>query len=136
MVAGVTREQTFTIVLNGMCHLYKYNSIVYVSIPPPTTVFTVQVTPSSSGLLTAGQTGFSLSCDVSGTDNLNSPTFTYQWRKDGDVISGQQGRILSLSPLTTSTAGQYTCRVTVTSTSLSRSITVINNSHNVSIQRE
>ena len=103
--------------------------------PSPThIVITVQVTPSSGGPLTAGQTGFSLRCDVSGTDNLNSPTFTYQWQKDGDVISDQQGQTLSYSPLTASNAGQYICEVTVTSTSLSRSITIISNVQDVSIQ--
>ena len=123
---------------NVLPHLYCDSQIKlrYCSPPPHThtPVITVQVTPSSSGPLTAGQTGFSLSCDVSGTDNLNSPSFTYQWRKDDDVIADQQGRTLSLSPLTASNAGQYICEVTVTSTSLSRPITIISNVHDVSIQ--
>ena len=86
---------------------------------------------SNSDHLTVGQTGFSLSCNVSGTDNLHSPMFTYQWRMDGSVISGQH---LSLSPLTTSHARQYTCRVTVASISLNRSITVISNPQDVRIK--
>ena len=94
------------------------------------------VTPSvdTSPSLTAGQTGFSLDCDVSGTDNLNSPTFTYQWRMDGRALSGQQGRTLTLSPLAASHAGQYTCQVTVVSSSLSSDITVTSNTQTVNIQ--
>ena len=95
------------------------------------------MTPSSNGPLTAGETGFSLSCDVSGTDNLNSPSFTYKWRKDGSIIPGQQGRTLSLSPLTISDVGQYTCNVTVASTSLSSDVPVTSgNTQLVSIQCE
>ena len=98
-------------------------------------VITAQVTRSSSGPLTAGQTGFSLSCDVTGTENLNTPTFTYQWRRNGGVISGQQGSTLSLSPLTASNAGEYNCSVTVSSTSLSSTVTVnSDNTETVSIQ--
>ena len=98
---------------------------VYVSLTPHT-VITVQVTFScANDSLTTGQTGFSLSCDVSETDNLNSPTFIYQWKKNGSVISDQQGRTFSsLSPLTASNAAQFTCEVTVSSPSLNESITV------------
>ena len=55
--------------------IYKYDKILVSTL---TSVVTAQVTRSSSGPLTAGQTGFSLSCDVTGTENLNTPTFTYQ----------------------------------------------------------
>ena len=88
---------------------------------------------SSSGPLTAGQTGFSLSCDVTGTENLNTPTLTYQWRRNGGVISGQQGSTLSLSPLTASNAGEFDCSVTVNSTSLSSTVTVKSNTDIVSL---
>ena len=104
---------------------------------PLTSVITAQVTHSSSGPLTVGQTGFSLSCDVTGTENLKTPTFTYKWRRNGGEISGQQGRTLSLSPLTASNAGEYDCSVTVSSTSLSSTVTVNSgNTETVSIQRE
>ena len=89
--------------------------------------------------LTAGQTdGFYLDCDVSGTDNINSPTFTYQWRMNDRALEllDQQGRTLSLSPLVTSHAGQYTCQVTVGSSSLSSNITVTSNTQTVNIQRK
>ena len=94
-------------------------------------VITAKVFHSNNGSLTAGQTGFSLSCDITGAENLNTPTFTYQWRRNGGVISGQQGSTLSLSPLTASNAGEYNCSVTVSSTSLSSTVTV--NSSNTDI---
>ena len=98
-------------------------------------VITAQVTRSSSGPLTAGQTGFSLSCDV--TDNLNTPIYTYQWKRNGGIISGQQGSTLSLSPLNASNAGEYNCSVIISSTSLSSTVTVNSgNTETVSIQRE
>ena len=100
------------IALINQCHKILISSVI-----------TVQVTRSNNGSLIAGQTGFSLSCDVTGTENLNTPTFTYQWRRNGEVISGQQGRTLSLSPLTASNAGEYNCSVTVSSTSLNSTVT-------------
>ena len=91
------------------------------------------MTRSSGGTLTVGQTGFSLSCDVTGIENLNTPTFTYQWRRNDGVISGQQGSTLSLSPLTASNAGEYNCSVTVNSTSLSSAVTVNSNTDILSL---
>ena len=88
---------------------------------------TAQVIPSSEGLLTAGQTNFSLTCNVSGTGNLESPAFTYQWKKDEDLIPDRHRRTLSLSPLNVSNAGQYMCEVTVTSQSGPFNSTVISN---------
>ena len=96
-------------------------------------VITAQVTRSSSGPLIAGQTGFSLSCDITGTENLNTPTFTYQWRRNGRVISAQQGSTLSLSPLTALNAGEYDCSVSVSSTSLSSTVTVNSNTDNLTL---
>ena len=84
---------------------------------------------SSGGKLSVGQTGFSLTCQVSGTGNLNSPTLTYQWWQNGRVVSGQEGDTLSLPLLTLSDAGEYTCSVSVSSSSLSSTVTV--NSTNI-----
>ena len=97
-------------------------------------VVTAQVIASSDGLLTAGQNGFSLTCNVSGTGNLNLPTFNYQWKKGGGIIPGQQGRTLSLSPLNVSTAGQYMCEVTVISLSGPFNSAVISNIQDTRIQ--
>ena len=94
------------------------------------------MTRSNSGPLTAGQSGFSLSCDVTGTENLNTPSFMYQWEKNGQVISGQQGSVLSLSPLSASKAGEYNCSAIVNSTSLTSPVTVSTDTDIVLIKRK
>ena len=101
------------------------------ALPPLNPGVTVQVTRSSSDPLTAGQTGLSLSCNVTGIDNFDAPTLTYQWHRNGQVISEQHGSTLSLSPLSASKVGEYNCTVIVNSTSLNFPITV--NSRNTEI---
>ena len=95
---------------------------------------TAVVTPSSSSSPTLVQTGFSLTCDVSGTENLNSPTLTYEWQRNGSVLSNQQERTLSLSPLSGSHVGEYVCKVTVNSTLLSSVEMRTSGTHTVSAQ--
>ena len=71
-----------------------------------------------------GQTGNTLTCDVSGTDNLN-PTITYQWTRNNGSTQTQVGtnsNTLILSPPRLSNAGDYTCSVTVSSTLLNNDI--------------
>ena len=68
-----------------------------------------------------GQTGYTLTCAVTGAENL-SPTITYQWTKDNGATQTQVGtnsNTLSFSPLSLSDAGRYTCTVTVSSPYLS-----------------
>ena len=94
---------------------------------------TAMVTPNSSSSLTLGQTGFSLTCNVSGTDNLN-PTLTYEWRRNGGVMSNQRERTLSLSPLSGSQVGVYVCMVTVDSDLLNSAEMRTSGIHNLSAQ--
>ena len=82
---------------------------------------------------TLGQTGFSLTCDVFGTDNLN-PTLTYEWQRNGNVVSNQRERTLSLSPLSDSHVGEYVCTVTVDSALLSSAEMETSGTHTVSAQ--
>ena len=86
-----------------------------------------------------GQTGNTLTCDVSGDDRLN-PTITYQWTKyDGStrIQVGTNSNMLTLdpSPLQLSNAGDYMCSVTVRSSLLNNDI-MANSSHRVMIQSE
>ena len=55
-------------------------------------------------------------------------SMTYQWLKNGAVVSGQKMATLSFSPLTFSDAGNYTCQATVTSSLLSDPITTASSS--------
>ena len=95
---------------------------------------TAVVTPSSRSSLTLGQTGFSLMCDVSGTGNLNSPTLTYEWRRNSGVVPNQQDRTLSLSPLSGSQVGEYVCEVAVDSTLLDSAVMHTSGTHTVLAQ--
>ena len=79
---------------------------------------------------------YSLTCTVTGAERLTQSDagamVTYQWLKNGTVISGQTMATLSFSPLTFSDAGSYTCQATVTSSLLSDPITTASsNSENV-----
>ena len=74
--------------------------------------------------LMVGQTGNSLTCDVTGADNLN-PMITYQWtRNDGSTQTpvGTNSDTLTFSPLRLSNAGDYNCNVTISSTLLNSPI--------------
>ena len=99
----------------------------------PVPAISVQIT--DSGVPVLGQNGYSLTCNVSGTENLN-PNITYQWTKNygSRVQVDSATRILSFSPLKLSDAGQYTCQVTISSLYLRNDITVMN-SQDIGIRR-
>ena len=74
---------------------------------------------------------YSLTCDVTGAENL-SPSITYQWTKNnGNQIGTNEN--FSFSSLRLSDAGQYTCRATVSSPYLSGDITMTG-THDIRIQ--
>ena len=75
-----------------------------------------------------GQTGNTLTCDVSGADNLN-PTITYEWIRNGETVPDGSSRSLNLSPLQLSHAGDYVCHVTVSSTLLNNDISASSGSN-------
>ena len=68
------------------------------------------------GIVLIGGQGFSLSCVVSGAENLN-PIITYNWIKDNgtQIVVDSHGSVLSLPSLRLSDAGQYSCQVIVNS---------------------
>ena len=74
---------------------------------------TITVTVSGDGGDFEVGESTSLSCDVSGTDNLAGPTLTYMWLRDGVIIPSAVEATLILGPLRTSDSGSYLCRVTV-----------------------
>ena len=127
-VGGVTETQTTTVIVNGTDDLnYQPRSLIlilYFSLLTHAVISAKVTSSGSGGSLSVGQTDFSLTCQVSGTENLNSPTFTYQWWKNSRVVAGQQGDTLSLPLLTLSDAGEYTCSVSVSSSSWGSTVTV------------
>ena len=83
-----------------------------------------------------GQNGYSLICVVNGAENLNA-SIVYQWTKNNgtqtQIQVGADPAVLSFSPLKLSTAGQYTCNITVSSLHLDNDITM-KGSEDVTIQ--
>ena len=84
-----------------------------------------------------GQTGFILTCDVSGADNL-SPLITYRWTKsNGTQTVVADHSVLSFSqPLSFCNAGQYVCQVTVMSSLLNNQLYVSNPYNVLTLQGE
>ena len=70
----------------------------------------------------AGST-YSLTCTVTGAEGLTGSTTTYQWFKDGVMVSGQTMETFSFTSLSFSDAGGYTCQATIMSNLLSGPIT-------------
>lgn len=69
---------------------------------------TVQLTDNGTPP-TPGQ-DYSLTCELSGVNN-GSLSITYQWKRDGAVVSTE--RTLSFSPLRLADAGRYTCQASL-----------------------
>ena len=68
-----------------------------------------------------GQTGNTLTCDVTVPRNLN-PTIAYQWTRNDGTTVGTNSNMFTLSSVSLSDAGIYICRATVSSDLLSNSI--------------
>ena len=68
---------------------------------------------------------YSLTCAVTGAERLSDSgaMVSYQWFKNGAVLSDQAMVTLSFQLLVVSDAGTFTCRATVTSSLLSGPIT-------------
>ena len=62
---------------------------------------------------------YSLTCTITGTERLTISNVTYQWFKDGAVVSEQAMETLSFSSLTLSDAGSYSCATILSSYLLS-----------------
>ena len=71
----------------------------------------------------AGQ-NYSLMCTVSGADSLYPTINHYQWVHTRSQV-GTNSPTLTFDPLVLSDAGQYSCEVTISSSLLSRNITIV-----------
>ena len=71
------------------------------------------ITANLNAPLMVGQTGYTLTCNVSGADNL-SPTMIWFYRNGSTQTQVGNSRTLPLSPLRLSHAGNYSCNVTST----------------------
>ena len=102
---------------------------------PPAPDVSVDIT--TSGPPTLGQSGYSLTCGVTGAENL-SPSITYQWTKNNGTHTQLRvgtDRVLSFSPLRLSDAGRYTCQANVSSPYLNNDI-IITDTQDITIHGE
>ena len=76
----------------------------------------VNVEITTNGTKVLGESGYSLTCDVTVTGaDAGNPSITYQWTKNnGTQTQVGTDRVLSFSPLRLSDAGRYiyTCQAT------------------------
>ena len=81
------------------------------------------VTANLNTPLMVGQTDNTLTCDVSGADDL-TPTIAYQWTRDGVTVQSGSSNTFNFFPLRLSLAGQslYACSATVASNLLNGNI--------------
>ena len=86
----------------------------YYLIPYAHAVPTITISIISSAATPVVGSIYSLICSDTRTGSFTDATVTYQWFKNGAVVSGQMMATLSFSPLAISDAGNYTCQATVT----------------------
>ena len=87
------------------------------------------ITTNFNTPMMVGQTGYTITCDVSGADGLN-PIIAYLWTgNDGTPQTPVEtnSKFLTLSSIGLSDAGVYTCNAIVNSDLLSNSIMMSNN---------
>ena len=101
-------------------------------VPPTGLTITATVT-GGGGSFEVGEST-SLSCDVTGAENLAGPTLTYMWLRDGETLTGQEDSMLT--DLTTSDSGSYTCVVTVSDDLLITPITSTSAPVTITVRRE
>ena len=103
-------------------------NILFNSIAPPVTVLIIddETTP------TAGQ-NYTLTCSVTGAENLNS-TITYQWTKNDGTVIHTISNTLFFSTLRISNAGHYICKINISSDYLIQDIDASSNPFSVEFQ--
>ena len=74
-----------------------------------------------------------LTCNVDRADMITNPTTTYQWSRNGMVVSEQTQPTWSFSSLAYSDAGQYSCAVNISSTILPSTISAVSDPFNVTL---
>ena len=122
------------IAANGM-EFVMHTSDIVIKVIFSVPNITVEVTTNKTPVL--GQDGYSLTCEVTGAENLN-PSITYQWTKIEDTDHeiqfdiGNNSNILFFDSLSYLDAGVYICQVDVNSDFLNENIS-FNSSLSISI---
>ena len=77
------------------------------SITTPTTTVATAIPPLTVRIVNSGST---LTCETSGGVSM---AYTYMWLRNGGIVSGQTSSTYSFSPPMESDSGQYKCRVSI-----------------------
>ena len=131
-----SEEQTedVNVIVMSECSIVALSGILcdlisHLSDPSITVSVSGDVAPVARMMLT-------LTCNVDGADMITNPTITYQWFRDGMVVSDQTQQTWSFSSLAYTDAGQYSCAVNISSTILPSTITAIADPFNVTLSCE
>ena len=108
-------------------------------------IVTVASTPDVTAAITSSKTSYLTGETITmtatpGGGYTTEGTYTYQWKKDGNVLTGKTAQTLYISSATTGDAGVYTCEVkstkdgsVLTGTSNALTITVTAPAYTVSL---
>ena len=113
-VADIIEEQLFNLTVQSK-YTFQTNGIndhlclFFNSIAP---LVSVQI--NDGGATPVAGEKYTLTCRVSGAESLN-PTITYQWTKNNDTVTHTNSKTLLFSTLRVSDAGDYVCKVNVSS---------------------
>ena len=105
------------------------NDVLFNFIAPP-----VSIHITDGGATPIAEESYSLTCTVSGVENLD-PTIMYQWTKNNgtviQVTNDFDSNTLSFPTLRVSDSGDYICKVSVSSDYLTQAIDASSNSFSV-----
>ena len=93
----------------------------------------VSVQISDGGATPVAGESYSLTCSVSGAENLN-PTITYQWTQNNDTVTHMNSETLPFSTLRVTDAGDYVCQLNVNSGYLIQAIGASSNPFSVEFE--
>ena len=101
--------------------------------------FIAAVQISNDGAYPIEGQNYTLTCCVSGTENVSFIVKSYQWTKNNGTLTEMQtvsnSAIQSFSPLVESDVGQYTCQITINSSLLTDGTVRIINTHDVGLPK-
>ena len=105
-------------------------------------MFLLCVVPSISVSITGSGDGdavalrnYTLTCSVTAPETLDLTSPSYQWMRNGVILSGETGQTFIFTPLLTEVHSvyMYTCQYTATSPYLNNNVDVTSPGHRISI---
>ena len=102
-------------------------------------MFLMYVVPSISVSITGSDDAvalrsYTLTCSVTAPDTLDPTSPSYQWMRNGVILSGETGQTFVFTPLRTevNSVYMYTCQYTATSPYLNNNVDITSPGHRIS----